>query len=184
TGTTGGTEGATLRVAIGGEPDQLDPNKASAYFAFQVLENVFDTLVEPDENLEMQPALAESWEVSEDQLTWTFDLRDGVTWHDGSELSAEDVVYSYTRIIDEELANAWRFAAVTEVSAPDADTVVIEVAQPSPNLLSSIGGFKGMAIVQQDNVESGDIVTAPIGTGPFAVADYSAGDAIELTAHT
>ncbi|NCT90791.1 ABC transporter substrate-binding protein [Cellulomonas sp. APG4] len=182
-GTGGDATGEVLVAAIAGEPDQLDPHRTSSYFSFQVLENVFDTLVEPDENLEMQPALAESWEVSDDQLTWTFDLRDGVTWHDGSDFTADDVVYSYTRIIDEELANAWRFAAVTEVSAPDDDTVVIEVAQPSPNLLSSIGGFKGMAIVQQENVESGDIVTAPVGTGPFSVADYAAGEAIDLTAN-
>ena len=185
TGTEGGEDAGagTLVAAIAGEPDQLDPHRTSSYFSFQVLENVFDTLVEPDEHLEMQPALAESWEVSDDQLTWTFDLRDDVVWHDGSPFTAQDVVYSYTRIIDEELANAWRFAAVTEVSAPDDDTVVIEVSAPTPNLLPSIGGFKGMAIVQQENVESGDITTAPVGTGPFSLADYSTGESIELVAN-
>ncbi len=60
--------GGTLVAAIGAEPDQLDPHMTSAYVSFQVLENVFDTLVEPDENLEMVPSLAESWEVSEDGL--------------------------------------------------------------------------------------------------------------------
>src|SRR3954453_7775484 len=64
-----------LIAAIAGEPDQLDPEKTSAYFSFEVLENVFDTLVEPDENLEMRPALAESWSVTTDQLTWTFQRR-------------------------------------------------------------------------------------------------------------
>ena len=58
-----------------GEPDQLDPNKTSAYFSFEVLENVYDTLVEPDADLQMRPALAESWDVTPDQLTWTFRLR-------------------------------------------------------------------------------------------------------------
>src|SRR4051812_47304310 len=81
-----------LIAAIAGEPDQLDPQKTSAYFSFEVLENVFDTLVEPDENLEMRPALAESWNVSPDQLTWTFHLRRGVTFHDGSPFTADDVV--------------------------------------------------------------------------------------------
>lgn len=175
-------DGDVLIAAIGGEPDQLDPQRTSSYFAFEVLENVFDTLVAPDENLEMQPALAESWEVSDDQLTWTFDLRDGVTFHDGSEFTSEDVVYSYRRIIDEQLANAWKFAAITDIAAPDDDTVVITVAQPTPNLLSNLGGFKGMAIVQQENVESGDITTAPIGTGPFSVTGYSSGDRITLAA--
>ena len=175
--------GQTLVAAIGGEPDQLDPQKTSSYFSFEVLENVFDTLVEPDENLEMQPALAESWEVSDDQLTWTFTLRSGVTFHDGSDFTSEDVVYSYDRIIDEQLSNAWKFSSVTDVSAPDDSTVVITVAQPTPNLLSNLGGFKGMAIVEEGNVESGDITTAPVGTGPFSVSEYTAGDHITLTAN-
>lgn len=179
-----GVDGDVLIAAIGGEPDQLDPQRTSSYFAFEVLENVFDTLVAPDENLEMQPALAESWEVSDDQLTWTFDLRDDVTFHDGSAFTSEDVVYSYRRIIDAELANAWKFAAITDIAAPDDDTVVITVAQPTPNLLSNLGGFKGMAIVQQENVESGDITTAPIGTGPFSVTGYSSGDRITLAANS
>lgn len=176
----GSTGGGTLVAAIAGEPDQLDPHNTSAYFSFQVLENVFDTLVEPDANLEMQPALAESWEVSEDQLTWTFDLREGVTFHDGSEFTAEDVVYSYNRIIDNELGNAYRFGAVESIEAPDESTVVINVASPSPNLLSSIGGFKGMAIVSEENVESGEIQNNPIGTGPFSLESYASGDSIML----
>ena len=180
---SGGASSAVLRVAIGGEPDQLDPNKTSAYFSFQVLENVFDTLVQPDESLEMQPALAESWEVSEDQLTWTFALRQGVTWHDGTPFSSADVVYTYNRIIDEELSNAWKFGAVTAIDAPDESTVVITVSAPTPNLLSSLGGFKGLAIVQEANVTSGDIATKPIGTGPFSLTSYSSGDHITLTAN-
>ncbi|MGB4779209.1 ABC transporter substrate-binding protein [Microbacterium sp.] len=179
----GGADGPVLIAAIGGEPDQLDPQKTSSYFSFEVLENVFDTLVEPDENLEMQPALAESWDISDDQLTWTFHLRDGVTFHDGSEFTSEDVVYSYTRIIDEELSNAWKFSAITDIAAPDDDTVVITVAQPTPNLLSNLGGFKGMAIVEKENVESGEITTAPVGTGPFSVSEYAAGDHITLAAN-
>src|SRR5690625_1045199 len=100
-----GGDAQMLHVAIGGEPDQLDPNKTSSYFSFEVLENVYDTLVETDENLQMQPALAESWDISDDNLTWTFQLRDDVTFHDGSDFTSEDVAYSYHRIIDEELAN-------------------------------------------------------------------------------
>lgn len=169
-----------LLVAIGGEPDQLDPSKTSSYYSFQVLENVYDTLVEPDQNLEMQPALAESWEISDDQLTWTFTLREGVEYHDGSPFTADDVVYSFNRIIDEELPVAYRFATVEKVTAPDDSTVVIDVAQPTPNLLASVGGYKGVAIVQEDNVESGDIKNQPVGTGPFALADYAQGDSITL----
>lgn len=172
-----------LIAAIAGEPDQLDPQKTSAYFSFEVLENVFDTLVEPDEKLEMRPALAESWSVSSDQLTWTFHLRKDVTFHDGSPFTADDVVYSYRRIIDEKLSNAYKFSAVKDVTAIDNHTVAITVAQPTPNLLTNIGGFKGMAIVSRRNVESGQIATHPVGTGPFAFASARSGDSITLKAN-
>ena len=179
----GGPSAGTLTAAIAGEPDQLDPQKSTAYFSFEVLENVFDTLVEPDANLEMRPALAESWQVSGDQLTWTFHLRPGVSWHDGSPFTASDVVYSYRRIIDEKLANVDKLSAVRDVRAPDPQTVVIEVAHPTPNLLTNLGGFKGMAIVQRRNVETGEIATHPVGTGPFAFAGRKSGDSITLTAN-
>lgn len=178
-----GDSSNNLVAAIAGEPDQLDPHKTSAYFSFEVLENVFDTLVEPDANLEMRPALAESWEVSPDQLSWTFHLRPGVTFHDGSPFTADDVVFSYRRIIDEQLANADKFSAVTDVRAVDPMTVVIDVKHPTPNLLTNIGGFKGMAIVQRRNVESGQIATHPVGTGPFAFRSQKSGDSITLTAN-
>lgn len=172
-----------LIAGIAGEPDQLDPHKTTAYFSFEVLENVFDTLVEPDADLRMRPALAQSWETSPDQLTWTFRLRDGVTFHDGSSLTAADVVYSYRRIIDEKLANVDKFSAVTAVTAPDPRTVVITLSRPTPNLLTNLGGFKGMAIVQRANVESGALATHPVGTGPFAFSGARSGDSITLRAN-
>lgn len=178
-----GESSNNLVAAIAGEPDQLDPHKTSAYFSFEVLENVFDTLVEPDANLDMRQALAESWDVSPDQLSWTFRLRPGVTFHDGSPLTADDVVFSYRRIIDEQLANVDKFSAVTDVRAVDPLTVVIRVKQPTPNLLTNLGGFKGMAIVQRRNVETGQIATHPVGTGPFAFESQKSGDSITLRAN-
>ncbi|KUI23178.1 ABC transporter substrate-binding protein [Mycobacterium sp. IS-1496] len=179
----GDAASGNLVAAIAGEPDQLDPHKTSAYFSFEVLENVFDTLVEPDADLEMRPALAERWEVSPDQLVWTFHLRRGVTFHDGSPFTAEDVVYSYRRIIDEELTNVDKFSAVTDVTAADPATVRITVDKPTPNLLTNLGGFKGMAIVSRANVESGRIATHPVGTGPFSFAGATSGDSITLRAN-
>src|SRR6476469_9184602 len=179
----GGDTAGRLVAAIAGEPDQLDPNKTSAYFSFEVLENVYDTLVEPDADLQMRPALAESWDVTPDQLTWTFHLRPGVTFHDGSMFTADDVVYSYRRIIDEELTNADKLSAVTDVRATNPATVVMRLKQPTPNLLTNLGGFKGMAIVQRKNVESGEIATHPVGTGPFAFDSQKSGDSISLRAN-
>ncbi|RAV16302.1 ABC transporter substrate-binding protein [Mycolicibacterium sp. GF69] len=172
-----------LVAAIAGEPDQLDPHKTSAYFSFEVLENVFDTLVEPDAELEMRPALAQSWDVSPDQLSWTFHLRPGVTFHDGSPFTADDVVFSYRRIIDEQLANVDKFSAVADVRAVDPLTAVIRVKHPTPNLLTNIGGFKGMAIVARRNVETGQVATHPIGTGPFEFVSQKSGDSITLRAN-
>ncbi|WP_314176449.1 ABC transporter substrate-binding protein [Streptomyces winkii] len=177
-------DGSGIVAAIAGEPDQLDPHRTSSYFSFQVLENTFDTLVEPDENLTMRPALAKRWKVSKDRLTWTFTLRKGVTWHDGSKFGADDVVYSYRRIIDEKLGNAWRFDGVKDISAPDDSTVVLELDKPVYNLLSRIGGHKGLAIVNKKNVESGKIKTHPVGTGPFSFDDYNPSESIRLKANS
>ena len=138
----GGSGGGTLVAAVAAQPDQLDPHVTTAYPSFQVLENVYDTLVVPNaEDLTMEPSLAESWETSDDQLTWTFTLRDGVTFHDGSDFDSADVAYSYNRIIKDELANAYRFATVDKIDTPDPQTVVLNLNAPTPNLLERIGAF-------------------------------------------
>jgi peptide/nickel transport system substrate-binding protein len=168
-----------LIAAQGSEPDQLDPHMTSAYASFQVLENVYDTLVQPAADLSMEPALAESWEISDDNLTWTFKLRQGVKWHNGRDLVAQDVVYSFERIIAEGL-NGWRFGAVETITAPDDSTVVITLTQASPNLLVSIAGFKGMAIIPEEIVTDGTIGTKPVGTGPFRFVSQSPDEGIVL----
>jgi len=170
---------AVLVAAQGSEPDQLDPHMTRAYASFQVLENVYDTLVQPAADLSMEPAIAESWEISDDNLTWTFTLRSGVNFHNGRELVAQDVVYSFERIIAEGL-NGWRFGAVDTITAPDDATVVITLTQPSPNLLVSIAGFKGMAIIPEEIVTDGTIGTTPIGTGPFRFVSQSPDEGIVL----
>jgi peptide/nickel transport system substrate-binding protein len=130
----------------------------------------------------MQPSLAESWETSEDQLTWTFTLREGVTFHDGSEFDSADVVYSYNRIIDEELNNSYRFANVESVEADGPQTVVLTVSQPTPNLLALIGAFKGMAILPENAAEDLDLTTEANGTGPFMLESSDASSTV-LTAY-
>ncbi|MGI9017693.1 MAG: ABC transporter substrate-binding protein [Euzebya sp.] len=173
----------TFVAAIGSQPDQLDPHVTTAYPSFQVLENIYDTLVVPDpETLEMSPSLATEWQVSDDNLTWTFTLTEGVTFHDGTEFDSADVVYSYNRIIDEELSNAFRFGTVESVEGPDPQTVVITLSEPTPNLLANIGGFKGMAILPEGAADDYDLTTEAVGTGPFTLADQGP-DGITLDAN-
>jgi peptide/nickel transport system substrate-binding protein len=177
-----GSAHGTLTAAISGEPDQLDPQKTSNYNSFEVLENVFDTLVEPDASLKMEPALATSWSTSKNQLTWIFTLRK-TSWQDGTPFTSADVVYSYDRIINQKLDNAYRFADVKSVKADGPQQVVITLTQPSPNLLAEIGGFKGVAIVQKKNVEDGQIGQHPVGTGPYSVVSWDHGSSITLAAN-
>jgi peptide/nickel transport system substrate-binding protein len=183
TGGGGGGDGDNVLVAaVAAQPDQFDPHVTTAYPSFQVLENVYDTLVVPNaEDLTMEPSLATEWETSEDDLTWTFTLRDDVTFHDGSEFDAADVVYSYNRIIDEELSNAYRFATVESVEAVDPQTVEITVSQPTPNLPALIGGFKGMSILPEGAADEYDLTTEAVGTGPFMLESSDASSTV-LTA--
>jgi peptide/nickel transport system substrate-binding protein len=182
TGGGGGGGDGVLVAAVSAQPDQFDPHKTSAYPSFQVLENVYDTLVVPNaEDLTMEPSLATDWETSEDNLTWTFTLRDGVTFHDGSDFDSADVVYSYNRIIDEKLVNSYRFANVKSVEAPDAQTVVLNLTKPTPNLLALIGAFKGMAILPEGAAEKMDLTTEADGTGPFELESSDA-SSTKLTA--
>jgi peptide/nickel transport system substrate-binding protein len=183
TGSGGGGSGDNILVAaVSAQPDKFDPHTTSAYPSFQVLENVYDTLVVPNaEDLTMEPSLATDWTTSEDNLTWTFTLRDGVKFHDGSDFDSADVVYSYNRIIDEKLQNSYRFTNVTSIEAPDPQTVVLQLTKPTPNLLALIGAFKGMAILPENAAEDLDLNTEANGTGPFKLASTDA-NSTELTA--
>jgi peptide/nickel transport system substrate-binding protein len=183
TATDNGVGDDVLVAAVSAQPDKFDPHTTSAYPSFQVLENVYDTLVVPNAaDLTMEPSLAESWETSADGLTWTFTLREGVTFHDGSRFDSADVVYSYDRIMAEDLANASRFANVASVEAPDATTVVLELTRPTPNLLALIGAFKGMAILPEGAAEAIDLNTEANGTGPFELESSDASSTV-LTAN-
>jgi peptide/nickel transport system substrate-binding protein len=179
---SGESEG-TLVAAISAQPDQLDPHVTTAYASFQVLENVYDTLVAPDpENVgEFVPQLATEWEESDDGLTWTFTLRDDVTFHDGTTFDADDVVYSFRRIIDDELSSSYKFTAVEAIEATDPQTVTFELAEPDPHLLDDVGNYKGTAILSDGAADELELETEANGTGPFRLADQSA-DGITLEA--
>ncbi|GIU92544.1 MAG: ABC transporter substrate-binding protein [Acidimicrobiia bacterium] len=175
-------ETSQLVAALDSEPRGFDPHLTTSEASLQVLENVYDTLVEPGADMTMQPALATEWEISQDGLAWTFSLREDVVFHNGRPLVADDVVYSFERLMDPDLgaANAFRFASIEEVTAIDDHTVQITLNRPTPNLLEIVGGFKGMAIVPREIVEADLIDTQPVGTGPFRFVSAVPGGEILL----
>ena len=175
-------QGGTLVAGWAQDPVGLDPHITSARSSLQVLENVLDTLVALDADQNVNPSLAESWEVSDDGLTWTFHLRDGVQFSNGRELTAEDVEYTYDRMLDPETASgqAYLLAGVTDVSATDDSTVTFTLEAANPAFLSKLASNKAVGIIARETVEDGSINTRPLGTGPFMIADFQPGIQVTL----
>jgi peptide/nickel transport system substrate-binding protein len=163
-----------LNFALSGNPDTLDPHKTSGTLTFQTLKSVYDTLAEPDPSGKLVPALAQSWTVSADSLTWTFKLRQGVVFHNGDRLTSKDVKATFDRIRDKATASpkAAEYAAVASVETPDDATVVFKLSQPSAPFLAALSSGWG-AIMPKSLIDQGwDFATKPVGTGPFALKEY------------
>jgi peptide/nickel transport system substrate-binding protein len=170
---------ATLTVGLVLEPSNLDIRRTDGAPLEQALiDNVYQGLVTRTQDNEIVPALASDWEVSDDGLTYTFTLNDGVTFHDGAEMTADDVVTSYTETRDDpELQGSGDLQQVESITAPDASTVVLELSEPNQNFLFSLTGRAGLVFQTDDDT---DLQTAANGTGPFTVAEWNQGDSIVL----
>jgi len=158
-----------LNFGLSGNPDTLDPHKTSGTLTFQVLKSFYDTLVEPDTTGKIVGALADSWTVSADGLTWTFKLRQGVTFHNGQAFSSKDVKATLERIQNEAFASPKRseFTAIKAIGTPDAQTVTLTLAAPYAPLLASLASGWG-AMLPSGLIESGhNFAAEPVGTGPF-----------------
>lgn len=168
---SGPVRGGSLTVAVAADPDGLDPHQTVAAATFQITRNIYDTLVQTDEQSRIQPGLAERWEPAEDGLRWTFHLRSGVRFHNGRELTSADVKYSFERLLDPETGSprAKDFALVKEVSAPDPQTVVFELHEPQASFLSSLA-YGWAAIVPEEASET--LRDRPVGSGPFEVVEW------------
>ncbi len=167
----------TIVVGIAQDLDNsLDPHKTVKAGTREVMFNVFEGLMKPTPEGDLTPAIASDYQVSEDRLTYTFTLRDGVKFHNGDTVTAEDVVYSIQRCAaatETGIVPVEAFSNITDIQAPDASTVVITLAQPDNEFLS----YMTTAVLPADYDQQD---TDPVGTGPFKFVSRAAQDSIVL----
>ena len=170
---------ASLAVGLVLEPTNLDIRHTSGAAIEQVLvDNVYEGLVTRTEDNTIEPRLATDYEESDDGLTYTFTLQEGVTFHDGEDLTADDVVDSYNAVReDDSLQGNEEFAGVASVKAPDDSTVVITLDEPNQNFLFTLTTPAGLVFNKGDKT---DLKTAENGSGPFTLGTWSQGNTLSL----
>ena len=158
-----------LKVQVGPDPETVDPALNSAIDGGNMILHAFEGLLTLDENGQLKEGQAESWETSEDGLTWTFHLRDGLKWSDGTDLTAKDFVYSWQRVCDPNVAAPYAETVLgmvkgydeavagditkLDVQAPDEKTVVVNLANPC-SYFGELAAFATLNPVQQATVEA------------------------------
>jgi peptide/nickel transport system substrate-binding protein len=168
----------TLGVAL--EPPHLDPTGGAAAAIDEIVyANVFEGLTRIDRNGEVKPALAETWEISEDGKVYTFKLHQGVKFHDGTDFDAEDVKFSLDRARGADSTNAQKglFAAIESVDVIDPATVKVTLSSPAGNFLFNMG-WGDAVIVAPESADANKEM--PIGTGPFRFSDWAKGSSVEI----
>ena len=176
-------DGGTLRYATGTDALTLDPQFVTDIPTARVVNQIFETLVYPDLNGDMQGVLATDWTVSDDNLTWTFNLREGVTFHDGTPFNAEAVKFTFDRIKNEENGSprASAAAAIDTVEVVDDMTVSISTKEPYAPLLAQLSAYN-LAIMAPSAGEklNAEYSESPAGTGPFKLGEWVPGERLTL----
>ncbi|WP_411351686.1 ABC transporter substrate-binding protein [Leisingera aquaemixtae] len=170
----------SVTIAMQLEPPHLDPTSAAAQAIDSVVyTNIFEGLTRFMGDGSVVPGLAESWEISEDGTVYTFKLRQGVTFHDGSAMDAEDVKFSLDRARAEDSTNAQKalFDGIASVEAVDPQTVRITLEAPNGSLLFNLA-WGDAVIVAPESIEG--IKTNPVGTGAYTFQEWVQGDRITL----
>ena len=166
-----------LNVGIAQDLDSsLDPHKTVKAGTREVMFNVFEGLLKPDASGNLNPAVAESYTVSDDHLLYTFKLRSGVKFHNGQDVTPEDVIWSYQRCAEPDSADIIQVAAFAgvEMYAEGDDTVCFQLQEPSNEFTS----YLTTAILPKDYTEQD---TQPVGTGPFKFVSRTAQESVVLT---
>jgi len=174
--------GGILKVGLQADPAELDPHKTNLTAAWHIIEHVYDGLVGVDASLAPTPALATDWTISDDGLTYTFNLRQGVTFHNGRALTSDDVKYSFERIVDEATAspNASDFSVISAIDASDPAVVVITLASADASFIAKLMGNAGKIVAKEVVEENGDLNQTMVGTGPFKFVDYVPNSTVTL----
>ncbi len=185
------TPPGVLVVAQIAEPKSLDPHAVTALNDFRILVNLYDGLVRyRSGTLEVEPALAESWTIADDGKTYTFKLRDGVAFHDGTPFDAEAVKFNFDRMLKEDhpfhdtgpFPLSFFFSAVETVEAPDAGTVVFRLKEPYAPFLSNLAYPTGLIVSPAAVKKYGkDFGRNPSGTGPFKFAEWQSNAKVVIT---
>jgi peptide/nickel transport system substrate-binding protein len=170
-----------INIGIQLEPTNLDPTTGGAAAAIRTVThlNIFEGLTRLDKDGNVLPLLAESWEISEDGLTYTFHLHDGVKFHDGTDFNADDVKFSLERINAADSLNAQKqlYADIASVEVVDPLTVKVTLSKPNGNFIYNLAWGDAVIVAPESAANN---KTTPIGTGPFVFKDRVEGDRIEL----
>ena len=170
----------SLVLGMSLEPPHLDPTAGAAAAIDEVVyANLFEGLTRIDETGAVQDGLAADWTISADGLTYTFTLRDGVTFHDGTTMDSADVKFSLdrARAVDSVNAQKGLFEAIAAVETPDPLTVVVKLSRPEGLFLWNMG-WGDAVIVAPETAETNK--TSPVGTGPFRFLEWKKGDSVRL----
>ncbi|MCH9275300.1 ABC transporter substrate-binding protein [Bifidobacterium amazonense] len=179
---TGGKTADTVTIGLKLAPTNLDIRNTSGSALDQILiGNVYEGLVARDENNQVTPAIAKSWDESKDGLTYTFHLNENMTFSNGDALTAEDVSWSINQLIKNQYHDADSLSMVKSVAADDnANTVTITLSTANSNLLWTLTGRPGLVF---DKDATYDAKTEAIGSGPYTVSKFVANDSITLKAN-
>lgn len=164
------------------EPQGLDPTVGSPVAAGQVTwQNVFEGLVTIDHEGAIEPQLATDWTIAEDGLTYTFTLREGVSFHNGETFDSATAKFTLERIISEDSTNGQKklYTSIESIDAPDATTLVLHLSTPTSDLLYWLG-FPAAIMVEPTSADTNG--ATPVGTGPFKVDEWRKGDRVLMSA--